>query len=112
MLYEIYGPVGWKTLPRLLDRVWVLGLLFVIYAWADKGDLGFGEALGKTIYGALFGSPHVPIFGEQSDRHPIVILVIAAAGAALSLWSPTNQKASLAYPLSRRRLATSPIASG
>lgn len=106
MLYEIYGPVGWKTLPRLLDRVWVLGLLFVIYAWADKGDLGFGEALGKTIYGALFSSPHVPIFAEQSERHPIVILVIAAAGAALTLFSPTNLKASLAYPLSRRRLAT------
>jgi hypothetical protein len=106
MFYESFGPVGWKSLPRLLNRFWVLGLIFVIYAWSDKGNLGFGEALGKTIYGALFGSPHVPTFGEQSDRQPIVILVIAAAGAVLSLWSPTSQKASLTYPLSRRRLAS------
>ena len=106
IFYETYGQLGWRTVPRLLDRMWVLGLLFVIYAWSDKGDLSFGEALGKTIHGALLSSPYVPVFGIESDRHPIVILVIAATGAMLSLWSPTDLKTSLAYPISRRRLAT------
>ena len=101
-----HGPWGWATVGRVLSRLWVLGLLLVIYAWSDKGDLGFGEALGKTIHGALFSSPYVPVFGQQSDRHPIVILVIAATGAVLALWSPVDLKTSLSYPLSRQRLAT------
>ena len=105
-LYETYGPLGWRTIPKLLERLWALGLLFAIYAWSDKGDLSFVEAFGKTIYGALFSSPHVPPFGDQIDRHPMVILVIGTIGAVLSLWSPTDLKTSLAYPVSRRRLAT------
>lgn len=100
-----YGPLGWKTIPRVLSRLWVLALLFSIYAWSDKGDLGFGEAFGKTIYTALFSSPHVPAFGLESDRHPIVILVISALGVVLALWAPTDLKTSLAYPLSRQKIA-------
>ena len=101
-----HGPIGWRTVPKALNPLWVLGLLLATNAWSDKGALSFGEALGKTVYGALFGSPHVPAFGQDSDRHPIVILVIAAMGAVLALWSPADLKTSLAYPLSRRQLAT------
>ncbi len=104
-LHESYGALGWRTIPKFLERFWALGAMFAIFAWADKGDLSFGESLGRVIHGALLGSPHVPLFTEPDDRHLIVVLLIAASGSVLALWSPADLKTSMAYPLSRPALA-------
>ncbi len=101
-LHETYGSFGWRTIPRALTRIWPLGLLLLTHAWADKGDLSLAEAFGRTVYAALFRSPHARPFGDSGDHTPLVILVVAAAGVAVGLAAPPGLKTDLAYPLSRR----------
>jgi hypothetical protein len=76
----------------------------VIYAWADKGELRFGEALAMSIHDALFRSPHVPEFGEGGPYF-VVALAIAAAGVATALYRPVALNNIVAYPLSRSQRA-------
>lgn len=102
---ENYGPLSWQTVTRALRSMSGLGLLLVLYSWVDKGELGLGESLAKTVYQTLVNSPHVAPFGENGGPHPMVIFVIAAAGVMLTLRSPAALGATLIYPLSRRRRA-------
>jgi hypothetical protein len=100
-VHEAYGSLGLKSLSRAIGRAWGLGLLLLIYAWADKGEMSFGEALAKSIYDALFRSPHVPEFGEEGGPYFVVALAIAAAGVVTVLYRPVALNRVIAYPLSR-----------
>jgi len=76
-------------------------LLVLIYAWADRGEMGLGEALARSIYDALFRSPHEPQFGEKGGPFLMVLIFIAAVGAVKALYRPIALHAGLTYPLSR-----------
>lgn len=103
--YESMGPLGWKDIPRLVERLWAFWLLFAIYAWVDKGDAGFWMTFAKTIHEAVIESPHVAYaadFGGERGSSPVVAMWIGGLGAVLALWSSSSLGTSLAYPLSRR----------
>ena len=102
-IYESYGSVGWKSLIKIPGRLWALGLVFAIHAWANRGSLSFGQALGRTMHDALLQSPHVPPLVERGEHSPLVILIVGAIGVALVLSGPSCLlRTSLAYPISRR----------
>jgi hypothetical protein len=82
-----------------------LGLLVGLSAWLDKGEFSFGEGVARSLYDALFRSPHQPPFGEHGGPYLMVLIVIAAAGVATALFKPVALGATLAYPLSRRQHA-------
>jgi len=103
--HEAHGALGWKGVSKAISRLWGLGLLFLIYAWVDKGELGFGEALGRSIYDALFRSPHVAQFGKEGGPYLMVVIVIAAAGVVGALFKPVALGDAMAYPLSRLQRA-------
>jgi hypothetical protein len=97
---EGYGALTWRSALGRIRGFWILGLLFGLHAWRDKGALGFWESLGRTIYETVLHSPHAPRFGEIG-ADPLVPMLIGAVGATLALWSPAGLKTSLLYPLSR-----------
>lgn len=102
-VHEGYGPIGWKMLLKMPSRLWALGLVFAVHAWANRGSLSFGQALGMTFHEALLQSPHVAPLREQGEHDPIVIIVVAALGAVWAISrSSSLLKTSLAYPISRR----------
>lgn len=102
-VYEGYGPVDWKTLIKIPSRLWALGLVFALHAWANRGSMDFGEALARTMFEALLQSPQAPPLVERGEHDPIVIIVVAAMGAALAISGPSSlSKTSLVYPISRR----------
>jgi len=104
-IHAVHGANGWKTAARSVSRAWGLGLLLVANAWLDRGDMSFGEALGRSVHDALFLSPHQPRFGESGGPFVIVAIVIAAAGVVTALFSPVALNEAMTYPLSRRQRA-------
>ena len=104
-VHERYGAHVGKTISRAISRAWGLAFLILIYAWADKGDLGLGEALARMINDALFRSPYQAQFGERGGPYALVMIVIAAAGIVTALLSPVALNDAMAYPLSRRQHA-------
>jgi len=104
-LHEVHGHRGWKSLSRTFGRAWGMGILVLLYAWVDKGEMSFGEALAKSINDALFRSPHQPQFGEKGGPFAVVMIMIAAAGIVTALFAPVALNDGMVYPLSRRQRA-------
>jgi hypothetical protein len=104
-VHEVHGPRRFKSVTRTIGRAWGLLLVVVIYAWADKGELGFGEALARAIHDALFRSPHVPQFGEKGGPYLLVALGLATAGALTAMFAPVALYDAITHPLSRRQRA-------
>lgn len=102
-LYENYGGEGWTAVIRVSSRLALLFLLIALGTFLDHAQ-ELPEALGKSIYDALFRSPHLPPYGE-SPPYPAVALWVAAIGSGLVLFAPLALRSSLLYPLSRRDLA-------
>ncbi len=105
-IHETYGAHVLKTFLKAVARAWPLVPLFLIYAWEDKGEMRFSEALAKSLNDALFRSPFQPQFGEHGGPYPMVMIVIAVAGILTALLSPVALGGALSYPLSRFQRAT------
>ncbi len=103
--HETHGGLGWKAKLRGISRLWPLLLLVVIYAWGDKGDMAFGEAVGRSLYDALFRSPHQAPFGEKGSPYLMVVIVIAAVGVVTALFKAVALNDATPYPLSRLQRA-------
>lgn len=104
-VYEIHGFRGPKTVLKSIGRAWGLGILVLLYTWLDKGELGYGTALARSVYDALFRSPHQPQFGEHGGPFQLVALVIAAVGVLTALFAAVAFSHTMVYPLSRRQRA-------
>jgi hypothetical protein len=104
-VHEVHGFRGWKDVSRINNPIWGFGILVLLHAWAEKGDMRLGEAVGRTIYDALFRSPHQPLFGEKGGPFLYVAVVLAAVGFATALFSPVALNDGMTYPLSRRQRA-------
>jgi len=100
-IHETYGANFVKALSKSIAKAWGLGLLILVSAWLDKGEMRFTEALAWSINDALLRSPFQPQFGEHGGPYPLVIIVIAAIGAVTALFSPVALNDSMYYPLSR-----------
>ena len=103
--HEVHGAHGWKTVAKALGRLWGMGLLIVLYAWVDRGEFSFGEAIARSLYDALFRSPHQAPFGEKGGPFLVVLIIISAAGVVSALFTPVAFRSGMAYPLSRRQHA-------
>ena len=104
-LHEVHGARGWRSVSKALNPFVCLGLLVVISAWLDKGEFSFAGAMARSIYDALFRSPHQPPFGEHGGPFLMVLIVIAAAGVVTALFRPVAFSSAMTYPLSRRQHA-------
>lgn len=104
-IHETYGPFGWKHWSRAIGHAWGLGALLLLSAWADKGEMSLGEALARSIFDALFRSPHELQFGEKGGPYGLLMVVLAIAGALTALFTPVALNDSLTHPLSRRQRA-------
>ena len=103
--HEVHGDRGWRNSSKALNPLACLGFLVVLNAWLDRGEFSFGGAVARSIYDALFRSPHQPQFGEHGGPFLMVLIVIAAAGVVTALFRPVAFTAAIAYPLSRRQHA-------
>jgi hypothetical protein len=104
-VHETHGALGWRVLSTTIGRMWALLLLLLVYAWVDKKDMSFPEALGRAVYDALFRSPHELPFGDKGGPYPMVAIVIAAAVVVTALFRAVTLNSALTYPLSRPQQA-------
>jgi len=104
-MHEVYGAHGWKSIPRAIGKAWALGLLVLLYAWLDKGEMSYGKAVAASLYDALFRNPHVPQFGESGGPYPLVLFALGGAAIATAWFSPIALGSGLTYPLSRSQQA-------
>lgn len=104
-LHEVRPVRGWKGMATRIGRAWGIGVIVLLSAWADKGDMGPGEALARSLHDALLRSPHVPPFGERGGPYLMVVLVIATVGVLVPLIAPIALRDEFVYPLSRRQRA-------
>jgi len=100
-VHETYGAHVLKAFLKAISGAWVLVPLFLIYAWEEKGEMGFAQALAKSLHDALFRSPFQPQFGEHGGRYMLVMIIIAIAGIMTAVLSPVALSDALSYPLSR-----------
>ena len=104
-IHEAHGANTLKDVGRVISRLWGIVALVLLYAWIDKGELGFGEAVARSIYDALFRSPHLPQFSEKGGPFALVMIIIAGAGVSTALFSSVTLGDAIAYPLSRLQRA-------
>jgi len=104
-LYEVRPVRGLRGMATRIGRAWGIGVIVFLSAWADKGDMGLGEALARSLHDALLRSPHVPPFGQRGGPYLMVVLVIATAGVLVPLLAPIALRDESVYPLSRRQRA-------
>ncbi|MDH3626489.1 MAG: hypothetical protein OEV00_04700 [Acidobacteriota bacterium] len=103
--HETHGALGWRAVIRGISRLWGFGLLVVLFAWIDRGEMAFGEALGRTLYDALFRSPHQGPIGEKGGPYLMIVIVIAALGIVRALFKGIGLVDALHHPVSRLQRA-------
>ncbi len=104
-IHETYGGLGRMGLVKAINGAWGLLLLVLLSAWIDKGEFNYVEAVGRSLYDALFRSPHVAPFGQEGGPYGMVLIVIAAAGLAMALLRPVALSGAVFHPLSRLQRA-------
>jgi hypothetical protein len=104
-IHEVHGSNLRRDNAKALIPLAYFTLLCVGHAWAERGDLSLGEAVARTIYDALFRSPHQPVFGEKGSPFLFVAIAVAAVGVVTALFRPVTLNPAMAHPLSRRQLA-------
>jgi hypothetical protein len=104
-IHESRGAHTVKTVTLAISRAWALVLLILLYAWADKGEFSYGQALAMSINAALISAPHIPVFGEHGGPFQMVTIVIAMLGFAIAVFSPAALNSAIFRPLSRQQQA-------
>ncbi len=101
-LHEVHPTRGLHGMVTRVGRAWGLGVIVLMSAWADRGDMSLGEAVARSLHDALLRSPHVPRFGERGGPYLMVVLLVATVGVLVPLLAPVGLRDECVYPISRR----------
>ena len=56
-LHEVHPTRGLHGMVTRVGRAWGLGVIVLMSAWADRGDMSLGEAVARSLHDALLRSP-------------------------------------------------------